>query len=105
MSSPNLKKRNTAVSDSKKLSSSLRQALEMMNHETNKSFIVTQSLISSNEILGKSDQNLSSFSSLMGSSFKIMKNLQKKEWFERLLILFGLLIFFSSVLYIISKRF
>ena len=93
----NLKKRNVPVSDSKKLTQSLTLALEIMNTECSRSIEATRTLISSNEILVKSDKNISSFSSLLGSSNKIVSNLQRKDWMERIMIIFGLFIFFSTV--------
>jgi hypothetical protein len=98
-----LKKRNVPA-DSKKLNNSLNQALEILNNECSRSVEATRALLTSNETLKKSRNSLSTFSNVLKSSSRIVNNLQQKDWIERVLLLFGLLIFFSTVFYILSKR-
>jgi protein transport protein SEC20 len=90
---------------SKKLTKTLQQALEMMDSELSRSIETARTLDSSMKVMDKTSQEYTVFGTLMESASSIMTKLKRKQWLDWILLGVGLLIFFSTVLYIISRRF
>jgi hypothetical protein len=79
--------------------------LEILHQENIKSQNSLLILESSNDVLRKSDLNMEDYSRKLGQNSKIVEALGRKETRERMLLVLGLIVFFSSVIYIIYKRF
>jgi hypothetical protein len=82
-----------------------KDLLEILTQENIKSQNSLLILTSSNEILKKSDDHMQVYSRNLVMNSKIVKSLKRKDVRERILLVIGLIVFFSSITFIISKRF
>jgi protein transport protein SEC20 len=92
------------LKSSKKLTQTLQQALEMMDTELSRSIETARTLDTSTKTLGQTVQELGVFGSLLQSASAVMGRLHRKQWIDWALLGLGLLLFLSSVGYIVSRR-
>ena len=76
-----------------------------MDTELSRSIETARTLDSSTKVMDKTNQEFTVFGTLMESASSIMTTLKRKQWLDWILLGLGLIVFFSTVLYIISRRF
>ncbi|KAI8823738.1 uncharacterized protein EV422DRAFT_368249 [Fimicolochytrium jonesii] len=89
---------------SSELTDSLRQALGMMTAEVQKGVEITKAFDDSTKIMQKTSAEYRSLSMVIRSSRQLITKLQQRDWTDRLLLLFGLLVFSLTVLSILRRR-
>lgn len=89
---------------SAELTDSLRQAMQMMSTEIERSASATQTLGESTVVLDKTRSQYSTFQSVMKLSGGLLNQLHRQSIMDRLILYFGLFVFLSTVAYIFWKR-
>ncbi|KAI9499664.1 Sec20-domain-containing protein [Zychaea mexicana] len=82
----------------------LRRTSTLMQQELEKSTYTTTMLADSSRTLGTTYTEYQNFGSLMVISKRLVGQLEAADWWDRLLLLFGLFVFITVVAYIIKKR-
>ncbi|KAI9478872.1 MAG: Sec20-domain-containing protein [Benjaminiella poitrasii] len=82
----------------------LKRTNTLMQQELEKSSISASMLAESSRTLSSTYTEYQNFGSLVHISKRVITQLENSDWFDRLLLLFGLLFFCFVVLYIIKKR-
>ncbi|KAJ3003291.1 Protein transport protein sec20 [Thoreauomyces humboldtii] len=95
---------NSAVRASSDLTNSMRQALAMLSTEVQRSEEVAKTFDDSTRIMDKTANEYRSLSIVARNSRKLVAKLQRRDWTDRLLLLFGLLVFSLTVLSILRRR-
>ncbi|KAJ3169123.1 Vesicle transport protein S20 [Geranomyces variabilis] len=95
---------NSALQASSELTSSLSQALGMLSNEVEKSEEMTKALDDSTQVMQKTSNEYRTLSMAVRSSRQLITKLQRRDWTDRLLLLFGLLVFTLTVLSILRRR-
>ncbi|KAJ3177614.1 Vesicle transport protein S20 [Geranomyces variabilis] len=95
---------NSALQASSELTSSLSQALGMLSNEVAKSEEMTKTLGDSTQVMQKTSNEYRTLSMAVRSSRQLITKLQRRDWTDRLLLLFGLLVFTLTVLSILRRR-
>ncbi|KAI8092127.1 uncharacterized protein B0P05DRAFT_524837 [Gilbertella persicaria] len=75
-----------------------------MQQELEKSTISASMLAESSKTLSSTNMEYQNLGSLVHISKRVITQLEASDWLDRLLLLFGLLIFSSVVFYIVKKR-
>ena len=88
----------------KQVAQEMRETLGMMDAEINKSIYSLDELQQSNKVLKKTDDIYGTMDGLLKNSKKILIKLQSKDRTDRILLASGLVIFLSTVMYLIWKR-
>ncbi|RKO90856.1 Sec20-domain-containing protein [Blyttiomyces helicus] len=96
---------NEAVSQvSNELTSSLRDAVQMMNVEVERSAQAAKTLADSTRVLEQTGGEYRTFESVLKTSKQLVTKLQQRDWTDRLLLLFGLFVFLMSVFSVLKRR-
>ncbi|TPX60739.1 hypothetical protein PhCBS80983_g01603 [Powellomyces hirtus] len=95
---------NSALQASSELTSSLSQALGMISTEVAKSEEAAKLLDDSTRIMQKTSTEYRTLSMVTRTSRQLITKLQRRDWTDRLLLLFGLLVFTLTVLSILRRR-
>ncbi|KAG2194650.1 hypothetical protein INT47_002334 [Mucor saturninus] len=82
----------------------LKRTSTLMQQELEKSTFSASMLSESSRTLSSTYSEYQNLSSLVQISKRVITQLEASDWFDRLLLLFGLVLFSSVVLYIIKKR-
>ncbi|KAI8647206.1 Sec20-domain-containing protein [Parasitella parasitica] len=82
----------------------LKRTSTLMQQELGKSTFSASMLAESSRTLASTHTEYQNLGSLIHISKNVITQLEASDWFDRLLLLFGLLMFSSVVLYIIKKR-
>ncbi|CAO3624479.1 unnamed protein product [Mucor hiemalis] len=82
----------------------LKRTSTLMQQELEKSTFSASMLAESSKTLSSTYTEYQNLGSLVHISKRVITQLEASDWFDRLLLLFGLLLFCSVVLYIIKKR-
>jgi protein transport protein SEC20 len=96
--------RDSLVHSASSVTENLVHIREMMATSLDQSEATTEILAGSSRTVSNTHEELKSFSNVVGSSRKLMNKYNRRELTDRLLICVGLLLFFSSVLYVVTKR-
>ncbi|KAK9762740.1 Vesicle transport protein S20 [Basidiobolus ranarum] len=83
---------------------SLRRTTQLMSQEIERSAYSAKVLDDSSKMLRSTHNEYRGFNSVMRASKQLITKLEQSDWTDRLLILFGLLVFMLVVLYILKKR-
>ncbi|KAJ3328488.1 Protein transport protein sec20 [Blyttiomyces sp. JEL0837] len=94
----------TAEQKSLELTESLRQAVQMMSGEVEKSAAALQSLGDSSQVLSKTNNQYSAFESVMGASGTLLTQLNRQSLMDRVVLVLGFSLFMFTVLYVLWKR-
>ncbi|KNC98411.1 uncharacterized protein SPPG_06115 [Spizellomyces punctatus DAOM BR117] len=94
----------SVVQASNELTQSMRHAVEMLSTELGKSVEVNKAFDESSRVLSKTVTEYLAFGSVLRTSRQLVTKLQRRDWTDRLLLLFGLLVFTLSVLSILRRR-
>ncbi|ORX76882.1 Sec20-domain-containing protein [Anaeromyces robustus] len=86
------------------LTDTLRQAVQMLTEEVQKSSQTSKLLDDSTSTLSKTTEEYKKYGNTLNSSKKIVRSLKRRDLTDKILLTLGLLFFVSTVLYIISKR-
>ncbi|KAI9202097.1 Sec20-domain-containing protein [Polychytrium aggregatum] len=86
------------------LTSMLKNAVQMMNAEVEKSAQTTKALNDSTALLQKTHTEYSSYDRALRGGRAIITRLKRRDWTDKVMIMFGLLVFCLTVLHIIRKR-
>ncbi|RCH94669.1 hypothetical protein CU098_005119 [Rhizopus stolonifer] len=82
----------------------LKRTSTLMQQELEKSTISASMLAESSKTLSSTNMEYQNLGSLVHISKRVITQLEASDWLDRLLLLFGLLIFSSVVFYIVKKR-
>ncbi|KAI8378982.1 Sec20-domain-containing protein [Blakeslea trispora] len=82
----------------------LKRTSTLMQQELEKSTLSASMLAESSKTLSSTFTEYQNFGSLVHISKRVITQLEASDWLDRMLVLFGLLLFSSVVLYIIKKR-
>ncbi|KAI7901805.1 Sec20-domain-containing protein [Cokeromyces recurvatus] len=82
----------------------LKRTSALMQQELEKSSISAGMLAESSKTLSSTYNEYQNLGSLVHISKRVITQLENSDWFDRLLLLFGLIFFCSVVFYIIKKR-
>ncbi|OBZ86402.1 Protein transport protein sec20, partial [Choanephora cucurbitarum] len=82
----------------------LKRTSTLMQQELEKSTLSATMLAESSKTLSSTFTEYQNLGSLVHISKRVISQLEASDWLDRLLILFGLLLFSTVVLYIIKKR-
>lgn len=101
----NITKDKDSVAAAQSLTGAMAATLQTLETEIQRSAIAQSALGTSTKTLDKSRTELGLFGVLLGSAGGYVKALERREWIDRGLLGAGLALFFSTVWYILSKRF
>ncbi|KAJ3041438.1 hypothetical protein HDV00_009418 [Rhizophlyctis rosea] len=100
----NLQGNESLVSTSNELTDSLRQAVQMMSAEVERSAQTAKSIEDSTTILRQTNTEYRNFQSILGTSKRLVTRLKQRDWTDRLLLVFGVLVFLMSVVHVVRGR-
>jgi protein transport protein SEC20 len=86
------------------LTEALQMATQTMAAELEKSVQTSRMLEESSTVLEKTGKEYGYLSSALVSSKRVLKRLSQRDWTDRILISFGVIVFCTVVLYIVQKR-
>ncbi|KAI9012903.1 Sec20-domain-containing protein [Gaertneriomyces semiglobifer] len=89
---------------SSELTKALKHAVEIMNTEVEKSMEVVKTLEDSTRVIQQTHNEYQTFGSVLRTSRQLVTQLQRRDWTDRLLLGFGLLVFILTVLAILRRR-
>lgn len=98
------KNANTAAKVASNITSNLVRIAEMMNSQVEHSTESTRVLEESSKQLQETQEELKGMAGIIQMSKKLINKYSRRELTDTLLIFFGLILFFSTVIYIILKR-
>ncbi|KAI9357352.1 Sec20-domain-containing protein [Zopfochytrium polystomum] len=98
------KKKQTAFQTGAELTESLRQAVQMMATEVERSAAAVSSLNDSTILLDTTKSQYTTFQSVMKVSGGLLSQLHRQSLLDRFILFFGLFIFLATVGYIFWKR-
>ncbi|KAI9104757.1 Sec20-domain-containing protein [Phlyctochytrium arcticum] len=94
----------TLAKASSELTRSLQQAVEMMSTEVGRSAEVNKAFEESTRVMSQTVGEYHAFSSILQTSRQLVTKLQRRDWTDRLLLMFGLVVFSLTVLSILRRR-
>ncbi|RKP15285.1 Sec20-domain-containing protein [Piptocephalis cylindrospora] len=86
------------------VTSALQRTVAMMSQEVEKSALNAETLDESTRLLRRTRDEYHGLGGVLRASRQALAQLERGDWTDRLLLLFGLVVFSSVVLYILSKR-
>ncbi|KAI9228690.1 MAG: Sec20-domain-containing protein, partial [Piptocephalis tieghemiana] len=86
------------------VTSALQRTVAMMSQEVEKSALNAETLDESTRLLRRTRDEYHGLGGVLRASRQALAQLERGDWTDRLLLLFGLFVFSSVVLYILSKR-
>jgi len=86
------------------LTDSLRQAVQMLTEEVQKSSQTSKLLDDSTSTLSKTTEEYKKYDNALNSNKKVVSNLKRRDLTDKILLGLGLLFFICTVLYVIGKR-
>ncbi|KAI9019752.1 Sec20-domain-containing protein [Hyaloraphidium curvatum] len=95
---------DTVLDTSNQLTDAMRSAVQMLSTEVERSAQANLVLDESTQTLGKTTGEYRTYGSLMRTSRELVSRIASRDWTDRLLIFFGLLVFLLTVLYILRRR-
>ncbi|RHZ86669.1 hypothetical protein Glove_48g65 [Diversispora epigaea] len=104
MRNRNLTSEDTLIHSAKDVTESLRRTTELMQQEIERSAYSAKILDESSKTLKTTFSEYRGFASVVRGSKQLITKLEQIDWTDRLLIIFGLLVFSLVVLYILKKR-
>jgi len=96
--------RQDAVKVTKNLTEGLRRTRSTMSNEVERSLATIQELDASNKIINNTILQHKEYGSFVRSGRGLLTKLKRREFTDRLLIFFGVLLFLLVVLYIVKQR-
>jgi hypothetical protein len=89
---------------SSELTDTMRQAVQMMRSEVERSHESLKTLDESTKVLEKTHGQYNNLSSEMKTSGTLLTQIHRRDVMDRIIVLFGLFVFLSTVAYILWKR-
>jgi len=86
------------------LTDSLRQAVQMLTEEVQKSSQNSKLLDDSTSTLSKTSEEYKKYGNALNSNKKVVSSLKRRDLTDKILLGLGLLFFICTVLYVIGKR-
>jgi hypothetical protein len=90
--------------DNRQVIQEMKEAVQMMHLEINKSESGLLELNASGKVLQNTNSQYQTINGLLGVGKKVLKRLESKDKTDRWILYLGIGIFLSTVLYIIIKR-
>jgi len=100
----NMSRNEQVTSASNQLTDSLRTAVQMLNVEVERSSVGNKALADQTSTVQQTNSEYSTYGSTLGIGRDLVTKLKSRDWIDRLLLAFGVLVFILTVLYIVKRR-